>query len=567
MVTGFEIFGAVGTCVALLNLARQGYESLAKTYRDYQDAGADILAAQSQCSQIYFIVQAWTTIWGFDIRKKDEFYKACWGEDGWSQIEYQLAVVSIKCADLAAIISKALPETYQKIPEDDVNRARACLNLRLPDRCMSPRQRMHLTVLRLGKEEKVEEIRQLEGHITKSTTRWGKVKYVLSSSKKMQRHLQALQDDFDRLKGLVKAAWQLQYPDVNFKTSTRDERHLAVLRRLNLFLIKEAKEDRVATEELYSWCSDTRRAVKLEMSLLDSTGNSPSKRFHIFVPQNRYDGHLEVSTVILHDDIALDKLKFETSFQSACDVVHKEVQCLLLLPESIQNGSVRSPRELRRRSCFSLRKRATHVGVLDLPSLSDRIDCLVVAERLEIAYGIVETGLLLLGTPWLSDLSNVTLKRFKADEKAPRYILNINQRHNLVRTQLADQGRDLHQYIFIIGISLAEIALQHTIRDLRRSASGFELFVAGPDGLKWRSLGHVISLVNDKLGISYSEAVEFCLQDPVHAPNRLWKNGVLYDATRNEEQICLELLDLFYEKVLIKLEPYHGPWRRDVSFG
>ena len=31
MLTGFEIYGAIGTSIALLNLARQGYESLAKT--------------------------------------------------------------------------------------------------------------------------------------------------------------------------------------------------------------------------------------------------------------------------------------------------------------------------------------------------------------------------------------------------------------------------------------------------------------------------------------------------------------------------------------------------------
>ena len=64
MATGFEIFGAVGTCVALLNFARQGYESLARTYSDYRKAGPHILAAQRHCSQIYFTVQAWTTIWG-----------------------------------------------------------------------------------------------------------------------------------------------------------------------------------------------------------------------------------------------------------------------------------------------------------------------------------------------------------------------------------------------------------------------------------------------------------------------------------------------------------------------
>ena len=552
MVTGFEIFGAVGTCVALLNLARQGYESLAKNSRDYGKAGPDILAARRHCLQIYFIVQTWTTLWGFDIPMKDELYKAYWGEHGWKLIETQLAIVSKKCADLAAVMSKALPqsETYQRLPEDEENRVRACLDQR-----RSLRKGKYSKVPMLSKKEKVEEIRRLEEQITESTNKLKKVKYVVSSSKKVQEHLQALQDDFDRLTQLVETAWQSQHPGVDFKTSTREERHTIALTQSNLFLIQKAKEDSVATRELYSWCSATQKAVKIEMSLLDFTGDSQSKRFHLFVPQSQDDGHLEVSTAILRDDIVLDKLQFQTNFLGACDAVHREDECLLLSSKSIQNGSVEFPREIRRRSCFRLKKRAIHARTLNLPSLSDRIDGLVVAERLELAYGIVETGLLLLGTPWLSDLSNVALKRFEANKKAPRYILDIDQRHNLVRTQLGDQGRDLYQYIFTIGITLAEIALRCMIRDIRRSISGFELFVAWLDGLKWRSLDHVVSLVKIELGNDYSKAVEFCLQDPVHAPNRLWKRGVLYDVTRSEEQINLELLDLFYEKVLIRLEP------------
>ena len=584
MVTGFEIFGAIGTCVALLNLARQGYESLAKTYSGYRKAGPHILITQRHCSQIYFNVQAWTTIWGFDIPMTDELYKAYWGEDGWNQIEYQLATVSIKCTDLAAIISKVLlsSETYQKIPEADSNRVRAKLDQRLPDQHLPDlrlpdqrlplakrmlrdrmRQAMYPNIPKFIKYKKVQEIRHLEEHITRSTSAWKKVKYVLCSCEKLQGHLQALQDDFERLKQLVETAWQLQHPDVDFKTSTWNEKRTAALIQSNLFLIQEAKKDRVATKELYSCCSGTRRAIKLEMSLLDQNGDSRSKCFHIFVPQTQYHGHLEVSTAMLRDDPPSSELQSRNDFLGACDSVHEEEQCLLSLPNS-QNRSV-SLREPRGRLWFRLRKRAMHIGILDLPSLRDQVDHLVAAERLVLAYSIVETGLLFLGTSWLSALSNVSLKRFKADDKAPRYILDINERGNLVRTQLADKTRDLHLYIFTIGVTLTEIALRCMIRDLRRSDSGFELSVAGPGGLKWRSLSHVVSLVKDALGIAYSEAVEFCLQDPVHAPNRRWKNGVIYDTTRSEEQISLELLELFYEKVLIKLDPYNLLRRREID--
>ena len=65
---------------------------------------------------------------------------------------------------------------------------------------------------------------------------------------------------------------------------------------------------------------------------------------------------------------------------------------------------------------------------------------------------VVETGLVLLGTSWLSALSNTALKRFKANQQPPRYVLDISDRNNLVRTRLWDERKTLHLYIFTIGI-------------------------------------------------------------------------------------------------------------------
>ncbi len=297
MVTGFEIYGAIGTFIALLNLARQGYESLAKTYGDYRKAGPHIVEVRRHCSNIYFIIQGWTRWWGFDVPMTDEMYKAYWGEDGWKQIGNQLAAVSIKCADLAAIIDKALPptETYDQIPEEDRERARVRLNQRAPctKRIDPPssrllrnlRQAIDPTISKCDTEKKVEEIHVLEEHITRATSTWKKAKYVLSSSENLRKHLKVLEEEFHELTQLVKTAWRLQHPKVDINTSSLNERYLVALTKARQFILQEAKEDRRATKALYSCCSSTQQAVKLDLSLLDTTGDSRSKRFHIFVPQ------------------------------------------------------------------------------------------------------------------------------------------------------------------------------------------------------------------------------------------------------------------------------------------
>ena len=82
--------------------------------------------------------------------------------------------------------------------------------------------------------------------------------------------------------------------------------------------------------------------------------------------------------------------------------------------------------------------------------------------------------------------------------------------------------------------------------------SGLELLITEPEGPKWSSLRRVVSEVKKSIGADYSQAVEFCLQDPIYARNSKWENNILGDPTRSEEEKSVALLDLFYNNVLIK---------------
>ena len=97
-----------------------------------------------------------------------------------------------------------------------------------------------------------------------------------------------------------------------------------------------------------------------------------------------------------------------------------------------------------------------------------------------------------------------------------------------------------------------KIALRSVVRDVRKFNSKLQLFVRGSEGEKWRSLNHVVTLVKEGLGTAYSEAVEFCLQDPEYAPNSLRNKGCFQDETYSEEQVSIELLDPFDNNVVVK---------------
>ena len=86
VVTGFEIYGAVGTSIALLNMARQGFQSLKKDYKDYKKFGQKVARTQRNCEHAYYLIEEWSKYWDLNERRSDEWYRACWGVPGWHLI-------------------------------------------------------------------------------------------------------------------------------------------------------------------------------------------------------------------------------------------------------------------------------------------------------------------------------------------------------------------------------------------------------------------------------------------------------------------------------------------------
>lgn len=97
------VFGAIGTSIALLNLARQGFETLAKGFKEYAKVGRDILDIQRRIENLCFLIEEWKRFWFFDLPASDELLKAYWGQRGASLIANQLAAIDVKCEDLAAV--------------------------------------------------------------------------------------------------------------------------------------------------------------------------------------------------------------------------------------------------------------------------------------------------------------------------------------------------------------------------------------------------------------------------------------------------------------------------------
>jgi hypothetical protein len=119
-------------------------------------------------------------------------------------------------------------------------------------------------------------------------------------------------------------------------------------------------------------------------------------------------------------------------------------------------------------------------------------------EKISLAYRIVECGLFLLGTPWLSHLSSDTLRRLKTSKVDYQYSLYV-QGTTKLENEIASKEVLERTQIFQIGVLLVEIALERTL--------------SSSDSMKLEFESKSISVVEKSMGTRYRQACEFCLNN------------------------------------------------------
>ena len=137
----------------------------------------------------------------------------------------------------------------------------------------------------LEADRRLNEMQILEEHIRRKTRKRKKIKYVLSSGDQIKQHVEAIEGDFKRLQELVENAWGSQHDGIDFKNLTYPEKKTKSLTQTRSFVLKAAKQDVVQYQALYSCCSRSARALKLELSLFENaTDPLKCKRLQFFMP-------------------------------------------------------------------------------------------------------------------------------------------------------------------------------------------------------------------------------------------------------------------------------------------
>ena len=157
-------------------------------------------------------------------------------------------------------------------------------------------------------------------------------------------------------------------------------------------------------------------------------------------------------------------------------------------------------------------------------------------EKISLAYRIVECGLFLLGTPWLSHLSSSTLQRLKTSKVDYQYTLHVEGTAKIEQNNVSTEMLERSQ-IFQIGVLLIEIALESTLS----SNEPMDLQVESK-----------IPVVEKSMGIPYKQACEFCLNNTERYPRMAPAEDLASDGDIEASGSSFHMMRQYYSEVFMR---------------
>lgn len=592
MAEGIAIFGVAAGALGTLNLARQFLQSLIHTVQEYREAGATLIELSGGFDSFKVRLEVWARMWALTESTPEEFYIALWSEKGWESIGSQLAFIDKRSEDYAKLLATIMsPEDLQNIE----------IESHAPDATVDGGSRLgcHTRADRTYVERIKHKLAK------KNMTPESKAKLVVSRATQLSECLDTLKRKFKDLDSDSLNFYADANPSSVLNLSIIDRHETARAK----MLMQHALDTRDSSEALYQACLTLNHQVQnsgleksakilrrseknlnlpsLEMKLSSreicevtkvhqQRTAVPMLYYQLLIPWPENEARLEilvegpvqadggrerdVSNTKPPDCIQGSSIVIQ-DFKNACALVESRKTCTF--QAYLLSGTNVDTLRFRFTSPSEPIQSLTHKPVY----LSDWLDLVQVTtsaesherfplrERLDLAYNIVECGLLLLGTSWLSNLSSKNIQRISVPgrERRRRFLLETEDLTNKDLTSVEPQT-------FNVGVLLTEIATAQRVLRIRKyeSKSGSELHLVMASllnlSLTPRSLpaDKVVERVKNEMGQKYSSAVDFCLQQSQKRKSTAWEE--VLKETREwkvRDQAYRVILREYYDKVFL----------------
>ena len=554
-----EVFAIVAGAIGLVNLARLGYQGFIKLLEELKGVKYAFRTCEHRIQGILRRLETWHKLW---IPEQLEFEKqmlnAYWSPKGRREIHRSLKVIDKLCQDIAAALLPFLAksERAQRQQELRVVQERSqSLGKQYHHKVEKSQTLAHYILKSSHPESYGQKIQHLivdMEKIAKSLTFRQKARFVRETARKLENQINALRLDVDNLLNRSNDLWRQTNPTVRLP-DTSAERQIPALVKVHRYVTSEARKYREAIRVLHgsrengSWDRGALRCeligtLNLEIGLFDNRPDLPqaAKFFTIVTETERQQVAFTIEPV--------------TQANSANEICF--YQQLSHTYESMKSNDVShyaafTHEEWPKLVCFKL---TNHAGLSSMDwvngnSLGSRLGNISDKERFELAFKVIQSGLLLLGTYSLSHLNSLTITRLHGLDRTCRYLLadseiNAYRRRSIRRLQLGVEPQ-----IFSIGLLLTEIALARLVTDIARNSDDSVLHIRlkeapgqSADKETYSQLRLELELER-RMGKDFARVVRYCLQsqEDINEYNilRVWRDQSIpkeekYEAIREE---------------------------------
>jgi len=578
VITGFEIFGAANGALGTLRLIVGLLTSLASTVHEYRRAARKLLELRDGFNSFIARLKNWTEeIWGINGEGSDQLYEAYWGREGWETVRAQLTTINTTCDEFADIISKLVDLDKLRDLEAQVNHHPKIPKAKSP---ISNDVKRWKLWRRKERNDSVEQHKELGRQAKKAITVPDKANFVLFKSKRLSEYLKNLNEWFSILYRDANDFYIGVHKKDSSDTSVEEKRRAAAASMILNFVF----QTKAATEALYwsctelgipgqnrhalEWASTVPRQAqpKLEMNLaLEAPRGSadaqsgPRLRYHLIVAWPDVEQHFEILAEGPMDSSSSEPCEAEQlvpvdSLSSACARLESQAFCDLIAQIAQDHSLTAMFRVEKPIDLIQVQSRRA----IDLWNLLHKMKNddvrFHLPDQISLVFKVVQSGLLLLGTSWLSNLTSKNIQRISDDDydETSRFLLNA-------AASPFDDLTTVEPQTFKVGVLMAEIALALPIERIQsqQTGNGSQLeFVMNfssdsiPD-IQAFTADVIVYDVYLRAGKRYSRAVEFCLQQSARSRRSDWARIKQFGSWQDRDKAYHDIVVDYYNEVYV----------------
>ena len=532
--------GAVAATVGTINIVKTWIEELLRFLQEYEDVGQTLQSLNLSLVVHETNLRLWMKFWKLEQPTSRRFQRELWGKDTLPTIEGIYTAISSTLEKIRTELAELLREYFR--PQSD-NQAQLGLASIIEFREEAARAKRQLSLKKI-------------------------VDFIRKNGPSLKTRLQQVEERVVSLRETSTNAFEAKHRTAVGRALTEEQ----LAQAGTSMLVQMAIETRYASMGLYQSYRERVKSnnIILDVDLIDDKvvqlesvrfRNSVVLKYRFAVPwPSKPQGPLEI---VVEGPFDLE-IQAEQSSMTRADRGFAEA-CYAALMNATAEFKIHCRAEV-----YSFRSRvprdtfitSSTKDLKPLVNLLYRLDVRIadepalyfpLSQRVKLAYKLIQCGLLISGTSWLSKLENKILKRTPKGQNGDyHFLLELS-----CDAEVSNEGTfaEISQHLFAVGVLLVELGLGQPIRKVvwgNRSAlyPGFIMFNPGKESTieSWTSRGWQFRLTT-YMGDEYTEATKYCLAQ---------KTGGLWDTVRQQdiepdvrERAYLGILQEYYVKAYL----------------